>query len=110
MVIVASCTHVCWAATAVHDVTTLASAALMPCFSLLMQKKLHKFELAALANLCPENADEAKALIPRYALFRAIACATQAGTRRVITLVKHVCCSCCGVCSDGCCGLFCVFA
>ena len=34
--------------------------------SLLMQKKLHKFELAALANLCPENADEAKALIPRY--------------------------------------------
>ncbi|XP_013416928.1 DNA-directed RNA polymerase II subunit RPB4 [Lingula anatina] len=32
--------------------------------SLLMQKKLHKFELAALANLCPENADEAKALIP----------------------------------------------
>ena len=36
------------------------------CSSLLMQKKLHKFELAALANLCPENADEAKALIPRY--------------------------------------------
>ncbi|XP_060079942.1 DNA-directed RNA polymerase II subunit RPB4-like [Ylistrum balloti] len=32
--------------------------------SLLMQKKLHKFELAALANLCPENADEAKSLIP----------------------------------------------
>ncbi|KAK6195594.1 DNA-directed RNA polymerase II subunit RPB4 [Patella vulgata] len=32
--------------------------------SLLMQKKLHKFELAALANLCPESADEAKSLIP----------------------------------------------
>ena len=25
-----------------------------------MQKRLHKFELAALANLCPETADEAK--------------------------------------------------
>ena len=35
-------------------------------FSLLMQKKLHKFELASLANLCPETAEEAKALIPRY--------------------------------------------
>ncbi len=34
-------------------------------FSLLMQKKLHRYELAALANLCPESADEAKALIPR---------------------------------------------
>ncbi|KAJ8312753.1 hypothetical protein KUTeg_010126 [Tegillarca granosa] len=32
--------------------------------SLLMQKKLHKFELAALANLCPDNAEEAKSLIP----------------------------------------------
>jgi hypothetical protein len=31
-----------------------------------MQKKLHKFELAALANLCPETPEEAKALIPRY--------------------------------------------
>ena len=30
-----------------------------------MQKKLHKFELASLANLCPESADEAKALVPR---------------------------------------------
>ena len=29
-----------------------------------MQKKLHKFELAALANLCPDNAEEAKSLIP----------------------------------------------
>ncbi|TKS80470.1 DNA-directed RNA polymerase II subunit RPB4 [Collichthys lucidus] len=27
-------------------------------------KKLHKFELASLANLCPEAAEEAKALIP----------------------------------------------
>lgn len=36
-------------------------------FSLLMQKKLHKFELASLANLCPETPEEAKALIPRYA-------------------------------------------
>uniref|UniRef100_A0A493TQG4 DNA-directed RNA polymerase II subunit RPB4 n=1 Tax=Anas platyrhynchos platyrhynchos TaxID=8840 RepID=A0A493TQG4_ANAPP len=32
--------------------------------SLLLQKKLHKFELACLANLCPETAEEAKALIP----------------------------------------------
>jgi len=32
--------------------------------NLLMQKKLHKFELASLANLCPDNPDEAKALIP----------------------------------------------
>jgi hypothetical protein len=33
--------------------------------SALMQKTLHKFELAALANLCPETAEEAKALVPR---------------------------------------------
>ena len=32
--------------------------------SLLTQKKIHKFELAALANLCPETAEEAKSLIP----------------------------------------------
>ncbi|WAR14795.1 RPB4-like protein [Mya arenaria] len=32
--------------------------------NLLMSKKLHKFELAALANLCPDNAEEAKSLIP----------------------------------------------
>jgi len=33
--------------------------------SLLMQKKLlHKFEMASLANLCPENAEEAKSLVP----------------------------------------------
>merc|ERR1712063_209507 len=32
--------------------------------SLLLQKKLHKFELAALANLCPESSEESKALIP----------------------------------------------
>lgn len=31
--------------------------------SLLMQKKLHKFELDALGNLCPEAPEEAKALI-----------------------------------------------
>lgn len=29
-----------------------------------MQKKLHKFELAALANLCPVTPEEAKSLIP----------------------------------------------
>ena len=34
------------------------------CCSLLMQKKLHKFELAAIANLCPETTEEAKSLIP----------------------------------------------
>lgn len=33
--------------------------------SLLMSKKLHKFELAALANLCPESPEEARSLIPR---------------------------------------------
>lgn len=33
--------------------------------SLLTQKKLHKFELASIANLCPETPEEAKALIPR---------------------------------------------
>ncbi|RZC39163.1 transcriptional adapter 2-alpha [Asbolus verrucosus] len=32
--------------------------------NLLMQKKLHKFELAAIANLCPETTEEAKSLIP----------------------------------------------
>lgn len=32
--------------------------------NLLMSKKLHKFELAALGNLCPEAPEEAKALIP----------------------------------------------
>lgn len=32
--------------------------------SLLQQRKLHKFELAQLANLCPETPEEAKALIP----------------------------------------------
>ena len=34
--------------------------------SLLGKKKLHKFELACLANLCPETAEEAKSLIPRF--------------------------------------------
>lgn len=33
-------------------------------FSLLQSKKLHKFEVASLANLCPETPEEAKALIP----------------------------------------------
>ena len=32
--------------------------------SLLTNKKIHKFELAALANLCPETPEEAKSLIP----------------------------------------------
>ncbi|XP_071840294.1 DNA-directed RNA polymerase II subunit RPB4-like [Apostichopus japonicus] len=32
--------------------------------ALLQQQDLHKFELASLANLCPESAEEAKALIP----------------------------------------------
>jgi len=41
-------------------------------FSLLMSKKLHKFELAALANLCPDNAEEAKSLIPRYRVLQEI--------------------------------------
>jgi hypothetical protein len=31
--------------------------------ALLMQKKLHKFELAALANLCPESAEEVLVLL-----------------------------------------------
>jgi len=31
---------------------------------LLGQKKIHKFELAALANLCPESPEEAKSLVP----------------------------------------------
>ena len=39
-----------------------------PMISLLLQKKLHKFELACLANLCPETAEESKALIPRLVL------------------------------------------
>ena len=29
-----------------------------------MTKKLHKYEIAALANLCPDTAEEACALIP----------------------------------------------
>merc|ERR1712071_202179 len=32
--------------------------------NLLMQKKFHRFEVAAIANLCPESAEEAKCLIP----------------------------------------------
>jgi DNA-directed RNA polymerase II subunit RPB4 len=33
------------------------------------KQNLHKFEVAQIANLCPENAEEAKALIPRSDLF-----------------------------------------
>lgn len=32
--------------------------------NLLTKKKLHKFEMASIANLCPQLADEAKSLIP----------------------------------------------
>uniref|UniRef100_A0A8D2HMX3 RNA polymerase Rpb4/RPC9 core domain-containing protein n=1 Tax=Urocitellus parryii TaxID=9999 RepID=A0A8D2HMX3_UROPR len=32
--------------------------------SLLLQKKLYKFELVCLANFCPKTAEESKALIP----------------------------------------------
>lgn len=31
---------------------------------LLSSKPLHRFELVQLANLCPENAEEAKSLVP----------------------------------------------
>ena len=31
---------------------------------MLQTKNLHKFEAASLANLCPDNYEEAKALIP----------------------------------------------
>ena len=33
--------------------------------STLQKQKLHKFEIASLANLCPATAEEAKALLPR---------------------------------------------
>jgi DNA-directed RNA polymerase II subunit RPB4 len=33
-------------------------------FRLLGTKPFHRFELVQLANLCPENAEEAKSLIP----------------------------------------------
>lgn len=41
------------------------------CISTLQKHKLHKFEVACLANLAPADADEAKALLPRqvYTLF-----------------------------------------
>lgn len=39
-----------------------------------MQKKLHKFELAALSNLCPESPEEAKSLIPRYIIHWVFIC------------------------------------
>ena len=32
--------------------------------NMLMHKKLHKYELASIANLCPETAEEAKSFIP----------------------------------------------
>ncbi len=32
----------------------------------LQKQKLHKFEIACLANLAPSTAEEAKALLPRY--------------------------------------------
>lgn len=32
--------------------------------TLLTNKKIHKFEMAAMANLCPETPEEAKSLIP----------------------------------------------
>jgi hypothetical protein len=32
---------------------------------MLASKNFHKYEVAAIANLCPENYEEAKALIPR---------------------------------------------
>jgi len=51
-----------------HHVAVADYALLMYC-SLLVQKKLHKFELATLANLCPETSEEAKALIPRLLVF-----------------------------------------
>jgi len=35
--------------------------------TMLTQKKFHKFEAAAIANLCPETPEEAKALIPSLA-------------------------------------------
>lgn len=37
---------------------------------MLVLKSFHKYEVAALANLCPENSEEAKALIPRYLLIQ----------------------------------------
>ena len=51
--------------------SNLAFCEVFPCpinfiNSLLGKKKLHKYELACLANLCPETAEEAKSLIPRY--------------------------------------------
>jgi hypothetical protein len=33
---------------------------------MLVQKNLHKYEVASIANLCPVLADEAKLLIPRF--------------------------------------------
>ncbi|MEQ2159371.1 hypothetical protein GOODEAATRI_022205 [Goodea atripinnis] len=60
-------------------------------------KKLHKFELASLANLCPEAAEEAKALIPRTPstvtgplLFRKVQTFTES-----VLLIQHDFCFLC---------------
>lgn len=55
--------------------------------SLLLQKKLHKFELACLANLCPETAEEAKALIPRLVITLSLYNPTQQAKNRKIRVV-----------------------
>ena len=41
------------------------SSYLLVCRIFTSQVQLHKFEVAQLANLCPESAEEGKALIPR---------------------------------------------
>ena len=43
----------------------------------LQKHKLHKFEIACLANLVPADADEAKSLLPRWASELPIAVLTQ---------------------------------
>ena len=44
------------------------SVVLIFTFRTLQKHKLHKFEVACLANLAPADADEAKALLPRCTL------------------------------------------
>ncbi len=39
----------------------------LPFSSLLTEKSLEEFEIAALSNLCPETPEEAKSLIPSLA-------------------------------------------
>jgi len=36
--------------------------------NMLVQKSIHKYEVATLANLCPDNSEEAKSLIPSLEL------------------------------------------